>query len=100
MSYQRRSPGLAISSERLAHWLVDTVTEAYTRANKPVPNLTAHSTRGLATSVAVLSGTDSEVFRRTVSWKGDLTFRHHYFKHVDVRSADAVLCQVMPEGEP
>ena len=101
MSYRRRSPGLAISSERLAHWLVDTVTEAYTRANKLVPKLTAHSTRGLATSVAALSGLDSEVIRRTASWKGDHTFKRHYFRHVNMRSvADAVLSQVVPEGEP
>ena len=45
VSYRKRSPGLAITSQRLAHWLVDAVSEAYTRANKPVPKLTAHSTR-------------------------------------------------------
>ena len=99
VSYRKRSPGLAITPERLSHWLVDTVTEAYTRANKPVPRLTAHSTRGVSTSVAALSGLDWEVIRRTASWKGDHTFRHHYFRHVNVLSvADVVLRQVIPEG--
>ena len=80
---------------------MDTVSEAYTRANKPVPKITAHSTRGLAASVATLSGLDWEVIRRTASWKGDHTFKRHYFRHVNVLSvADAVLHQVIPEGDP
>ena len=91
MLYRKRSPGQAISAQRLAHWLVDAVTKAYTMANKPVPKLTAHSTRGVATLVAALMGTDWEVIRRTASWKGDLTFKRHYYRHVNVRSvADAV----------
>ena len=101
VSYLKRNPGQAISAQRLAHWLVDAVTKAYTVANKPVPKLTTHSTRGMATSVAALVGTDWEVIRRTASWKGDLTFKRHYYHHINVRSvADAVLDQVIPEDEP
>ena len=66
-----------------------------------MPKLTAHSTRGVATSVAALSGLDWEVIRWTASWKGDHTFRHHYFRHVNVLSVgDVVLRQVIPEGNP
>ena len=79
---------------------MDTVTEAYTRANKPVPRLTAHSTRGVSTSVAALSGLDWEVIRRTASWKSDLTFRQHYFRHVDLPSVgDVVLRRVVRRNE-
>ena len=101
MSYRKQSPVQAISAQRLAHWLVHAITKAYTVLNKPVPQFTAHSTRGVATSVAALMGTDWEVIRRTASWMGDLTFRHHYYRHANVRSvADAVLSQVIPEDEP
>ena len=91
MSYLKRNPGQAISAQRLAHWLVDAVTKAYTMANKPVPKLTAHSTRGVATSVAALMGTDWEVIHGL----------HHYYHHVNVRLvADVVLGQFIPENEP
>ena len=51
--------------------------------------------------MAALSGLDLEVIRRTASWKGDDTFKHHYFRHVNVLSvADVVLRQVIPEGNP
>lgn len=79
VSYRERSPGLAISSQRLAHRLVEAVTKAYTMFNKPAPTLTAHSSRGVATSVALLAGIDWDVIRRTVSWQSDHTFRRHYY---------------------
>ena len=97
VSYRERSPGLAISSQRLAHWLVEAVTKAYTMSNMPAPKLTAHSTRGVATSVALLAGINWDVIRQTASWKSDGAFRKHYYRHVTVRSvADAVLRQVIP----
>ena len=87
-------PGRAISTQRLAHWLVDGITEAYTRSGRPVPQLKAHSTRGTATSIAVLAGVDWEVIRQTAGWQGDRTFMQHYYQHTHVRSvADAVLEQ-------
>ena len=92
----RPGPGLAISTQRLAHWLVDGITEAYTRSGKPAPKLKAHSTRGTATSIAVLAGVDWEVIRQAAVWQGDRTFLQHYYRHVHVRSvADAVLEQAM-----
>ena len=90
VSYRVQSPGRAITRERISHWLVDTVVEAYTRALLPVPRLTAHSTRGLSTSVAALSGLSWDVVRRTASWKSDITFRQYYFRHVDLPSVGDV----------
>ena len=90
------SPGLAISAQRLANWLVEAVTKAYTMSNRPAPTLTAHSTRGMATSVASLAGVDWEVIRKTSAGQGDLTFRNHYYHQLKVRTiADAVLHQVI-----
>ena len=91
LSYRVLSPGLAISAQRLANWLVEAVTKAYTMSNRPAPTLTVHSTRGVATSVAALAGIDWEVIRKTADWQGDLTFRKHYYHHLKVRTvADAV----------
>ena len=67
VSYRVQSPGLAISAQRLANWLVEAVTKAYTMSNRPTAMLTAHSTRGVATSVAVLAGIDWEVIRKTAA---------------------------------
>ena len=72
------------------------VTTAYTQSNRPAPKLTAHSTRGVATSVAILARIDWEVIRRTAAWQGDLTFMRHYYRHTRVNTvADAVLQQVV-----
>ena len=96
-----KSPGLPITPKRVSHWLVDTVVEAYTRARKPVPKLTVHSTRGVSTSVAALLGLSWEVICRTASWKSYLTSRQHYFRHVNVPSVgDVVLRQFVPQGRP
>ena len=82
---------LAVQSlKRALHGLVDSVVEAYARAHLPVPRLTAHSTRGLTTSVAALSGLSWDVICRTASWKSDITFRQHYFRHVDLPSVGDV----------
>ena len=56
MSYRVQSPGLAISAQRLGNWLVEALTKAYTMSYRPAAMLTAHSTRGVATSMAVLAG--------------------------------------------
>ena len=95
LSYHVLSPGLAISAQRLANWLVEAVTKAYTMSNRPAPTLTVHSTRGVATSVAALAGIDWEVIRKTADWQGDLTFRKHYYHQLKVRTiADVVLHHV------
>ena len=94
LTYGGRSPGSALSSQRLAHWLVDGITLAYTTMGEPAPRLKAHSTRGTATSIAVLAGVDWEEVRQAAVWRGDLTFMKHYYRYVNVRSvADAVLEQ-------
>ena len=94
LTYGGKSPGSALSTQRLSHWLVDGIALAYTTAGKPAPKLKAHSTRGTATSIAVLAGVDWEVVRQAAVWRGDLTFMKYYYRHVNVRSvADAVLDQ-------
>ena len=94
LTYGGRNPGSALSTQRLAHWLVDGITEAYTLQGAVAPKLRAHSTRGTATSIAALSGVDWEIIRQAAVWQGDQTFIKHYYRYTKVRSvADAVLEQ-------
>ena len=94
LTYGGRTPGSALSTQRLAHWLVDGITMCYAQQGKTAPKLTAHSTRGTSTSIAVLAGTDWDVVRDTASWSSDVSFLRHYFVHQRVRGvADAVLAQ-------
>ena len=96
LTYGGRTPGSALSTQRLAHWLVDGIQLCYTIQGKPAPTLTAHSTRGTAASVAVLSGAAWDTVRTHAGWSGDVSFLRHYFRHHDVVSvADAVLAQAV-----
>ena len=94
LTHGGRNPGTALTTQRLAHWLVDGITKAYTLQGQTAPKLRAHSTRGTATSIAVLAGIDWEVIRQAAVWQGDQTFLKHYYRYTKVRSvADAVLEQ-------
>ena len=93
VTYGARSPGSALSSQRLSHWLVDGITKAYTMSGRPAPKLKAHSTRGTATSIAVLAGIDWEVVRQAAVWRGDKTFLEHYYRYVPVRSVAAAVLE-------
>ena len=42
LTYEGRNPGTALSTQRLAHWLVDGITDAYTTQGATVPKLRAH----------------------------------------------------------
>ena len=94
LTYGGRTPGSALSTQRLAHWLVDGITMCYTLQGKTAPKLRAHSTRGVSTSIAVQMGTDWDTVRETASWSSDVSFLRHYFVHQRVRGvAEAVLAQ-------
>ena len=93
--YGQASLGKGVSKQRTAHWLTDGITQAYSLAGKCPPKLRAHSTRGLATSVVLLSGVDWDVIQQTACWSGERTFWSHYFQDRPVRTvARAVLEQV------
>ena len=78
---------------------MDGITDAYTIQGATVPKVRAHSTRGTATSKAVLAGIDWKVIRQAAVWQGETTFLKHYYRYVKVRSvADAVLEQATEEA--
>ncbi|KAI2656654.1 Iron uptake protein A1 [Labeo rohita] len=54
----RKSPVLAVSKQRMAHWLVDAITLAYQVQGEACPlGVRAHSTRSVASSWALTCGT-------------------------------------------
>ena len=96
VTYGGRTPGSALSTQRLSHWLRDGIALAYQAMGKQAPMLKAHSTRGMAASIAVLSAVDWDAIRDLVGWQGDKTFLRFYYRHVEVRSvAEAVLDQAV-----
>lgn len=66
------SMGLALSSQQLSGCQVEGITEAYISSGKPYPELRAHTTRGTATSIAVITRVDWKVIHLAVMWQGNL----------------------------
>ena len=94
VTYGGRTPGSALSSQRLSHWLRDGIAAAYQTVGKRAPMLKAHSTRGMATSIAVKANVDWDAIRNIAGWTGDQTFMRFYYRDVESRSvAEAVLDQ-------
>ena len=71
--------GAAVSKQRLSHWVVDTISQAYEGQGLPVPgNLVAHSVRGMATSWAALKGVPMAEICAAASWTNPCTFARFY----------------------
>ena len=74
-----RAFGTALSKQRLSHWIVDAITMAYSAAGKPPPTgIKAHSTRGVASSRALLSGVSVGDMCAVASWSNHHTFVKYY----------------------
>ena len=71
--------GFPVSKQRLSHWVVDTISQAYDGQDLPVPrNLVAHSTRSMATSWAALKGVSVAEICAAASWGAPCTFARFY----------------------
>ena len=71
--------GNPVSKQRLSHWMVDTIAQAYDSQSLPVPgNLVAHSTRSMATSWAALRGVSVAEICAAASWSAPCTFARFY----------------------
>ena len=89
--------GLAVSKQRLAHWLVDTIAEAYGARNFPVPaGLVGHSTRCVATSWAALRGVSISDICAAATWSSPCTFARYY--SLDVAARPLLATAVLSSG--
>lgn len=71
--------GQALSKQRLAHWVVGTITQAYSTRGQSLPvGVRCHSTRGITTSWAAMTGVPLEVICAAASWTTPNTFARFY----------------------
>jgi len=99
--YGKARLGCPLSKQRLSHWLVEVISQAYTGSGLPVPlGIRAHSTRSVATSWAALKGVSVGEICAAASWSTPCTFAKFY--RVDVTStasvSNAVLMSVAQRG--
>ncbi len=77
--FDKKCAGKPVSKQRLSHWIVDTISQAYSSQNLPVPgDLVAHSTRSMATSWAALKGVALSDICAAASWSTPCTFTRFY----------------------
>lgn len=71
--------GQALSKQRLSHWVVGAIKQAYSGRGQPLPvGVRCHSTRGITTSWAAMSGVPLEVICAAASWVTPHTFARFY----------------------
>ncbi len=75
---------VAVSKQRMAHWIVDAITLAYEAQGVPCPlRLRAHSTRGVASSWALARGASLADICRAAGWATPNTFARFYSLRVE-----------------
>ncbi|XP_061589562.1 LOW QUALITY PROTEIN: nucleolar protein 14 [Cololabis saira] len=89
--YRGAHKGRALSKQRLSHWIVDTIKQAYDVAGRPAPSgVVCHST----TSWAAMKGVAlSEIFA-AASWTGPCTFSRFY--RLNAASGPTLALAVLP----
>ncbi len=77
--------GRAVSKQRLSHWIVDTITAAYTNQGLECPlHIRGHSTRAMASSWAWSRGMSIQDICVAAGWSSENTFARFY--RLDVQS--------------
>lgn len=88
--------GRALSKQRLSHWIVEAISQAYSSRGLPLPQgVRAHSTRGMAASWALFKGASVSDICAAASWSSPHTFVRFY--RLDV-TAPSVAHSVLSAG--
>ena len=75
--------GKALLKQRLSHWIVEAISIAYNSRGLPLPQgVRAHSTRGMAASLALFKGVSVSDICAAASWSSPHTFVQ--FNRLDV----------------
>ena len=84
--YGAGQQGKAISKQRLSHWVVEAIKCAYELSGLSAPTTAvAHSTRGIATSWALLKGVPLHEICQAACWSSPSTFARFYSLNVTSR---------------
>ena len=78
LCYGGHRKGCALSKQRLSHWIVDVILQAYKRKGLPVPPVRCHSTRSVSTSWAALKGVPLTDICAAATWASSCTFARFY----------------------
>ncbi len=85
MCYGGSTKGRAVSKQRLSHWIVDAITEAYASQGLECPlHIRGHSTRAIASSWAWSRGMSIPDICLAAGWSSQNTFARFY--KLDVQS--------------
>ncbi|KAK7878584.1 hypothetical protein WMY93_030420 [Mugilogobius chulae] len=76
--YGGHRKGCAVSKQRLSHWVVDAIVQAYGSKCLQPPKVTCHSTRGVSTSWAALKGVPLNDICAAATWASSCTFARFY----------------------
>lgn len=98
LCYGGPKKGRALSKQRLSHWIVDTISQAYGADNRPLPSgIRCHSTRSVATSWAAMRGVPLEDICASASWASSSTFTRFY--RVNVATPHPLGVVLCPESD-
>ena len=87
-----RNRGNPVSKQRLAHWVVEAITQAYeVRGHASPLGIRAHSTRGIASSSALARGVPIEDICAAAGWSSPHTFIRFYDLDLDPTPGSQVL---------
>ena len=90
--------GQPLTSKGLSRWLSMVLTASLESTNGETA--TAHSTRGVATSVALFQGVSVEDICKSARWSSSNTFGRYYLRHVGSNSfSTAVLNTAQRKGK-
>ncbi len=82
--YGGQQKGKAVSKQRLAHWIVDSIALAYQSQGEPCPmGVRAHSTRSVASSYALAHGASLADICRAAGWATPNTFARFYSLRIE-----------------
>ncbi len=83
--YGGQQKGKAVSKQRMAHWIVDAITLTYEAQGAPcLLRLSAHSTRGVASSWVLACGASLADICRAAGWMSPNTFARFYSLRVEL----------------
>ena len=90
-----KSKGLALSKQRLSHWVVDVVAQAYKGIGLPVPeSVIYYWTRRVVTSWVALRGVPLNEICTAAVWSAPCTFSRFY--KVNVASCHNMGSAILP----
>lgn len=94
-----KSKGLALSKQRLSHWVVDVIAQAYKGIGLPVPeSVICYWTRSVVTSWAALRGVPLNEICTAAAWSSPCTFSRFY--KVNVASSNNMGSAILPVSLP